>query len=330
MSGTMSETPPGGPQGECEPLFATYRCRRHGLKRPKKVPEAFLLGHPQQQAYFIAHRAEHCMQVVPERSVQMAAPDPVVALHMPDRQLDRPPALEQFLQLRRLPPSDRVRSKAVLDAQVVAVDANSGLRVVHERTFPIQRRQGLGIVHHRSYRTTTDSAHAHPIVQNPLDQRSYGWAPNRAWVANNTYLLTAAGWPPSLRSRSGCARFCRLVHEAVHTCLARLQRPADGLLCTRTGHGTARTSRPQRSIPQPEVPQAAVEYARGPVDEPKYELFENPEPSRESCRSHRSAYVDEAVPVLLRDLGNRLLAFVRLKGQLRLEGPRVAPPGSFR
>ena len=41
---------------------------------------------------------------------------------------------------------------------------------------------------------TTDSAHAHPVADNVLARRFEGWAPNRAWCADITYLATDEGW----------------------------------------------------------------------------------------------------------------------------------------
>ena len=46
----------------------------------------------------------------------------------------------------------------------------------------------------KPYRVTTDSAHTKPIAANVLDRRFEGWAINRAWVANLTYVATEEGW----------------------------------------------------------------------------------------------------------------------------------------
>ena len=46
----------------------------------------------------------------------------------------------------------------------------------------------------RKYRVTTDSNHRKPVAQNLLDRRFDGWAPNRAWTTDITYLLTDEGW----------------------------------------------------------------------------------------------------------------------------------------
>ncbi len=41
---------------------------------------------------------------------------------------------------------------------------------------------------------TTDSPHHLPVALNILDRRFDGWPPNRAWVADLTYMATAEGW----------------------------------------------------------------------------------------------------------------------------------------
>jgi putative transposase len=115
-----------------------------------------------------------------------------------------------YLQSRNRPPSDRATANAVLDARVAAIHAesqqsygrariarslrNQGIRVGHERVRRSLGRQGLRPVYTRPYRVTTDSNHAKPLAANVLDRRFEGWAPNRAWVADITYIATAEGW----------------------------------------------------------------------------------------------------------------------------------------
>ena len=41
---------------------------------------------------------------------------------------------------------------------------------------------------------TTDSAQAKPVATNVLDRRFDGWAINRAWLADVTYIPTDEGW----------------------------------------------------------------------------------------------------------------------------------------
>lgn len=115
-----------------------------------------------------------------------------------------------YCQWRTRAPSDRAMGNATLDAQVAAIHAASkrsygrprivrglreqGLQVGHERVRKSLRRQELRPVYKRPYRVTTDSDHAKPIAANLLDRRFDGWAVNRAWVADITYVATLEGW----------------------------------------------------------------------------------------------------------------------------------------
>lgn len=115
-----------------------------------------------------------------------------------------------YCQWRARPPSERAQANAVLDAQVAAIHASSrssygrprivrdlheqGVRVSHERVRRSLQRQGLRSVYKRPFRVTTDSDHAKPIASNILDRRFAGWQPNRAWVADITYIATDEGW----------------------------------------------------------------------------------------------------------------------------------------
>jgi putative transposase len=108
------------------------------------------------------------------------------------------------------PPSDRSKANAVLDTQVAAIHAASrrsygrdrivrdlrkrGHRVGHERVRRSLKRQQLRPVYKRPYRVTTESNHRKPIAENVLDRRFDGWQPNRAWVADITYVATGEGW----------------------------------------------------------------------------------------------------------------------------------------
>jgi len=49
-------------------------------------------------------------------------------------------------------------------------------------------------VYRKKYRVTTDSNHRKPVAQNLLDRRFDGWAPNRAWTTDISYVLTDEGW----------------------------------------------------------------------------------------------------------------------------------------
>ena len=115
-----------------------------------------------------------------------------------------------YLQWRQRPPSARAQANARLDAQVAAMHAASkgsygrprivrglreqGLWVGPERVRRSLQRQALRPVYKRPYRVTTDSDHHLPVAPNVLARRFDGWAINRAWVSDITYLHTVEGW----------------------------------------------------------------------------------------------------------------------------------------
>ena len=115
-----------------------------------------------------------------------------------------------YLQWRGRAPSPRALANRVLDARVAAVHAQArqsygrprivralreqGIAVGHERVRQRLLRQTLRPVYRKPYRVTTDSAHTKPIVANILDRRFEGWAINRAWVTDLTYIATEEGW----------------------------------------------------------------------------------------------------------------------------------------
>jgi putative transposase len=113
-------------------------------------------------------------------------------------------------QWRTRAPSERAAANATLDARVAAIHAASqrsygrdrivrnlrqqGERIGHERVRKSLQRQGLRPVYKRPYRVTTDSDHRKPVAPNVLERRFDGWLPNRAWVADLTYIATDEGW----------------------------------------------------------------------------------------------------------------------------------------
>lgn len=115
-----------------------------------------------------------------------------------------------YLQWRVRPPSERSEANAALDAQVAAIHAEhqrrygrvrivrqlhaQGQRVGAERVRKSLCRQGLRAVYRRRYRVTTDSEHTRTVAPNILSRRFEGWAPNRAWVSDITYVWTMEGW----------------------------------------------------------------------------------------------------------------------------------------
>jgi transposase InsO family protein len=124
------------------------------------------------------------------------------------RQLDT--SRTGYCQWRNRPPSERSIANASLDAQVTAIHEGSqrsygrprivrglrdrGVAVGHERVRNSLKRQGLRSVYKRPYRVTTDSNHHNPIAPNALSRRFDGWAINKAWVGDITYVQTGEGW----------------------------------------------------------------------------------------------------------------------------------------
>jgi len=63
-----------------------------------------------------------------------------------------------------------------------------------QRVQRLMRRNGIRSCVRRRYKVTTDSHHAHPVAPNLLKQEFTVAAPNRAWVADITYIRTDEGW----------------------------------------------------------------------------------------------------------------------------------------
>jgi putative transposase len=69
-----------------------------------------------------------------------------------------------------------------------------GWAVGEKRVRRLMRVGHLRVRRRRSYRVTTDSAHAWPVVGNQLARRFRVAAPNRVWAADITALPTGTGW----------------------------------------------------------------------------------------------------------------------------------------
>lgn len=115
-----------------------------------------------------------------------------------------------------------------------------GQRTSRKRVAASMVRQGLAARQTRRWRTTTDSRHAEPIAPNRLERRFSADAPDRAWVADTTYLPTITGFIflvviIDLFSRKvvgwslGDRLDAELSGEALRRALAR-RRPAPGLI----------------------------------------------------------------------------------------------------
>jgi len=78
------------------------------------------------------------------------------------------------------------RLRAVLQAQ--------GLKISRHRVRRLMRANGLRPVWKRKFVHTTDSKHDLPIAPNVLTRQFEPDAPNKAWVADITYIRTRSGW----------------------------------------------------------------------------------------------------------------------------------------
>lgn len=114
-----------------------------------------------------------------------------------------------------------------------------GRRVGRKRVARLMRSMGLSARRRRRFRRTTDSAQAFPVAPNLLDRNFTASAPDRAWLADLTYIWTVEGWlylavVLDLFSRRvvGWTMESHLGHElalaALDMAIAR-QRPALGL-----------------------------------------------------------------------------------------------------
>ncbi|HEX8953837.1 MAG TPA: IS3 family transposase [Polyangia bacterium] len=71
---------------------------------------------------------------------------------------------------------------------------DSGVRVGRHRVRRLMHQLGLRARRRRRWVRTTDSRHSHPIAANLLARNFSVDAPNRAWVADITYVPTKMGW----------------------------------------------------------------------------------------------------------------------------------------
>ena len=71
---------------------------------------------------------------------------------------------------------------------------SSGVRVGRHRVRRLMRQAAMRVRGRRRWVRTTDSRHQHPIAPNLLARNFTVDAPNRAWVADITYLPTKTGW----------------------------------------------------------------------------------------------------------------------------------------
>lgn len=153
--------------------------------------------------------------------------------------------------------SNRVKAARLLTARIAAIHEQSrqsygsprvthqlrreGIRVSENRVARLMRAAGIQAKRKRPFRPrTTDSRHQQVIAPNHLKTIPAPSVPNRVWVADITYVSTAAGWLYLAAVMDLCSRKIvgwsvgnnletSLVKEALKQALAH-RRPAPGLL----------------------------------------------------------------------------------------------------
>ena len=69
-----------------------------------------------------------------------------------------------------------------------------GILASLNRIKRLRKLHGIRCTHKKKFKVTTDSKHSLPIAENVLDRQFAQTAPNRAWVADITYIPTDEGW----------------------------------------------------------------------------------------------------------------------------------------
>jgi putative transposase len=94
-------------------------------------------------------------------------------------------------QIRRI----HAENRAVYGSpRVHAALRAEGRRIGVNRVARVMRHNRIQGRHKRRTPRTTDSKHAHPVAPNLLDRQFIAAAPNKAWLADITYVPTAEGW----------------------------------------------------------------------------------------------------------------------------------------
>lgn len=92
---------------------------------------------------------------------------------------------ESYQQSRQTYGSPRIHAELV----------EQGLRCGHNRVARLMRLYGLSATQKRAFKVkTTDSDHNQPIAPNQLAQEFESQQPDQKWLADITYIPTAAGW----------------------------------------------------------------------------------------------------------------------------------------
>jgi putative transposase len=69
-----------------------------------------------------------------------------------------------------------------------------GFAVGRQRVVRLMSKLGIAVQPKRKFKATTDSRHNLPIAENILDRDFITPEPDRAWVADMTYIWTTEGW----------------------------------------------------------------------------------------------------------------------------------------
>jgi transposase InsO family protein len=69
-----------------------------------------------------------------------------------------------------------------------------GIEVSKVAVAKLMREEGLRSIVRKKYKTTTDSSHKYPVVENKLNREFTVKQENLAWVSDITYISTGEGW----------------------------------------------------------------------------------------------------------------------------------------
>jgi putative transposase len=78
--------------------------------------------------------------------------------------------------------------------RIHAAPVAKGFQVGRQRVVRLMAKLGMGARPKRKFKATTDSEHDLPIAKNVLDRNFTTTEPDRAWVADMTYIWTTEGW----------------------------------------------------------------------------------------------------------------------------------------
>ncbi len=69
-----------------------------------------------------------------------------------------------------------------------------GLQASRPRVARIMKKERLVSIRRKKFKTTTDSKHKYPIVENLLDRDFFADCPGKVWMSDITYVRTHQGW----------------------------------------------------------------------------------------------------------------------------------------